>query len=42
VVAAFKPALQPLAFIAGFVSVVSFIWMAWHAVANRSTARANR
>ena len=27
--AAFKPAYQPLAFIAGFVSVLSFIWLAW-------------
>lgn len=27
--AAFQPALQPLAFIAGFVSVVSFIAIAW-------------
>ena len=27
--AAFKPAFQPLAFLAGFVSVVSFIVIAW-------------
>ena len=27
--AAFKPALQPLAFIAGFTSVVSFIVLSW-------------
>lgn len=27
--AAFQPSLQPLAFIAGFVSVVSFLWLAW-------------
>lgn len=27
--AAFRPALQPLAFIAGFVSVISFLWLAW-------------
>ena len=27
--AAFKPTLQPLAFIAGFVSVLSFIGLAW-------------
>jgi hypothetical protein len=27
--AAFRPALQPLAFAAGFVSVVSFLWLAW-------------
>jgi len=27
--AAFKPALQPLAFIAGFVSVISFLVIAW-------------
>jgi len=31
VFAAFKPALQPLAFAAGFVSVVSFLWLAWPA-----------
>jgi hypothetical protein len=28
VYAAFKPSLQALAFVAGFVSVVSFIWLA--------------
>lgn len=28
-VAAFWSALQPLAFITGFVSVVSFLWLAW-------------
>lgn len=27
--AAFRPPLQTLAFIAGFVSVVSFLWLAW-------------
>jgi hypothetical protein len=27
--AAFKPSLQTLAFIAGFVSVVSYLWLAW-------------
>ncbi len=27
--AAFKPAWQPLAFVAGFISVVSFLWLAW-------------
>jgi hypothetical protein len=27
--AAFKPTLQPLAFIAGFISVLSFIGLAW-------------
>lgn len=27
--AAFRPALRPLAFAAGFVSVVSFLWLAW-------------
>ncbi|MGH8109798.1 MAG: hypothetical protein ACREO1_13900 [Arenimonas sp.] len=27
--AAFKPAYQPLALIAGFVSVLSFLWLAW-------------
>jgi hypothetical protein len=29
VYAAFKPSLQPLAFLAGFLSVVSFIALAW-------------
>lgn len=29
VFAAFKPAFQPLAFVAGFISVVSFLWLAW-------------
>ncbi len=27
--AAFRPALQPLALVAGFVSVVSFLWLAY-------------
>jgi hypothetical protein len=27
--AAFRPALQPLAFGAGFASVLSFLWLAW-------------
>jgi len=27
--AAFRPQLQAIAFIAGFVSVVSFLWLAW-------------
>jgi hypothetical protein len=27
--AAFRPALQTLAFIAGFVSVMSYLWLAW-------------
>lgn len=27
--AAFRPPLQTIAFIAGFVSVVSFLWLAW-------------
>ncbi len=27
--AAFRPQLQTLAFIAGFASVVSFLWLAW-------------
>jgi hypothetical protein len=31
VFAAFKPAYQPLAFVAGFVSVISFLWLAWSA-----------
>ena len=26
---AFRPALQPLALIAGYVSVLSFLWLAW-------------
>lgn len=29
VAAAFLPAWQPAAFIAGFASVVSFLWLAW-------------
>ncbi len=29
VLAAFRPALQTLAFVGGFVSVVSFLWLAW-------------
>ena len=29
VLAAFTPALQTVAFIAGFVSVISFLWLAW-------------
>ncbi|MFM7627473.1 MAG: phosphopantetheine adenylyltransferase [Gammaproteobacteria bacterium] len=29
VVAAFRPAWQPAALVAGFVSVVSFLWLAW-------------
>jgi len=29
VAAAFRPAWQPLALVAGFVSVVSFLWLAW-------------
>jgi hypothetical protein len=28
-VAAFRPPLQTIAFIAGFVSVASFLWIAW-------------
>jgi hypothetical protein len=28
-VAAFRPALQPVAFGAGLVSVLSFLWLAW-------------
>lgn len=27
--AAFRPALQVVAFVAGFASVVSFLWLAW-------------
>lgn len=29
VVAAFRPAWQPATLVAGFVSVVSFLWLAW-------------
>ena len=29
VAAAFRPAWQPLAFVAGYISVVSFLWLAW-------------
>ncbi len=29
VYSAFKPALQPIAFVAGFVSIVSFLALAW-------------
>lgn len=29
VFAAFRPSLQPAAFAAGFVSVASFLWLAW-------------
>lgn len=29
VLAAFRPALQGIAFVAGFVSVLSFLWLAW-------------
>jgi hypothetical protein len=29
VFAAFRPSLQPVAFAAGFVSVASFLWLAW-------------
>lgn len=29
VIAAFKPSLQSLAFVFGFVSVLSFLWLAW-------------
>ncbi len=28
-VAAFRPALQVFAFVAGFVSVLAFLWLAW-------------
>ena len=28
--AAFRPQFQAIAFIAGFVSVVSFLWLAWY------------
>ena len=27
--AAFKPSVQPIAFVAGFVSVISFLWLVW-------------
>lgn len=29
VLAAFRPTLQGIAFVAGFVSVLSFLWLAW-------------
>lgn len=29
ILAAFKPAWRPLAFAAGFISVISFLWLAW-------------
>lgn len=29
VYAAFKPGVQPIAFVAGFVSVISFLWLVW-------------
>lgn len=29
VIAAFKPSLQALAFVFGFVSVLSFLWLSW-------------
>lgn len=29
ILAAFKPVFQPLAFLAGFISIVSFLWLAW-------------
>ena len=29
VFAAFRPTFQPLAFLAGFISVISFLWLAW-------------
>ena len=29
IAAAFRPTWQPLAFAAGFISVVSFLWLAW-------------
>ena len=29
VFAAFRPSLQPAAFAAGFISVASFLWLAW-------------
>ncbi|MDJ0712355.1 MAG: hypothetical protein QNJ14_18355 [Woeseiaceae bacterium] len=37
VYAAFRPAAQPTAFVAGFVSVLSFLWLA-HAVGDYDTA----
>jgi len=27
--AAFQPSIQPLAFMAAFTSVISFLWLAW-------------
>lgn len=29
ILAAFRPALQPMAFVAGLISVVSFVFLAW-------------
>jgi hypothetical protein len=29
VYAAFKPSVQPIAFVAGFISVISFLWLVW-------------
>jgi len=38
--AAFRPALQPLGFLAGFASLVSFLWLAWSVGgANESVGR---
>ena len=37
--AAFRPEWQPLAFAAGFVSVVSFLWLTWGSVRNPEVGR---
>ena len=37
--AAFRPEWQPLAFAAGFVSVVSFLWLAWGSARNPEVGR---
>jgi hypothetical protein len=38
-VAAFRPEWQPLAFVGGLVSVVSFLWLAWGSARNPQVAR---
>jgi len=38
-VAAFRPQWQPLAFVGGFVSVASFLWLAWGTARNPQVAR---
>ena len=38
-VAAFRPEWQPLAFVSGFVSVASFLWLAWGSARNPQVTR---